>query len=47
MKIYKHFLTETKQEKTAIATFGRMNPPSIGHVKLAKKIEAEARKHKA
>ena len=47
MKIYKHFLTETKQEKTAVVTFGRMNPPSIGHVKLAKKIGAEARKHKA
>ena len=47
MKIYKNFLTETKQEKTAVVTFGRMNPPSIGHVKLAKKIGAEARKHKA
>jgi hypothetical protein len=47
MKIYKHFLTETKQEKTAVATFGRMNPPSIGHVKLAKKILSEARKHRA
>ena len=47
MKIYKKFLVETKQEKTAIATFGRMNPPSIGHVKLAKKILSEARKHKA
>ncbi len=47
MKIYKNFLAETKQEKTAVVTFGRMNPPSIGHVKLAKKIEAEARKHKA
>ena len=47
MKIYKNFLKETKQEKTAVATFGRMNPPSIGHVKLAKKILSEARKHRA
>ena len=46
MKIYKNFLTETKQEKTAVATFGRMNPPSIGHVKLAKKILSEAKKHR-
>ncbi len=47
MKIYKNFLVETKQEKTAIATYGRMNPPTIGHVKLAKKILSEARRHKA
>jgi len=47
MKIYKKFLVETKQEKTAIATYGRMNPPTIGHVKLAKKILSEARRHKA
>ena len=37
MKNYNNFLVETKQEKTAIATYGRMNPPTIGHVKLAKK----------
>jgi len=47
MKNYKNFLVETKQEKTAIATYGRMNPPTIGHVKLAKKILSEARRHKA
>ena len=47
MKNYNNFLVETKQEKTAIATYGRMNPPTIGHVKLAKKILSEARRHKA
>ena len=41
MKNYKNFLVETKQEKTAIATYGRMNPPTIGHVKLAKKIKVK------
>ena len=47
MKLYKHFLAETKEEKTAVVTYGRMNPPTIGHVKLAKKIHAEARRRKA
>ena len=47
MKLYKNFLTESKQGKTAIATYGRMNPPTIGHVKLAKKIQTEARRRKA
>ena len=31
----------------AVIAFGRMNPPSVGHEKLAKKISNEARKRKA
>ena len=47
MTNYRNFLAEAKQEKTAVVTYGRMNPPTIGHVKLAKKIEAVARSKKA
>ena len=28
----------------AVVAFGRMNPPTVGHEKLAKKISDEARK---
>jgi|TARA_R110000822_G_scaffold1367_4_gene6369 hypothetical protein len=31
----------------AVVAFGRMNPPTVGHEKLAKKISDEARKRKA
>ena len=47
MTNYRNFLAEAKQEKTAVVTYGRMNPPTIGHVKLAKKIETVARGKKA
>ena len=40
MTNYRNFLAEAKQEKTAVVTYGRMNPPTIGHVKLAKKSES-------
>ena len=33
--------------KKAVIAFGRMNPPTVGHEKLAKKIESVARKEKA
>jgi len=33
MKTYKSFMTEKKGD-TAIFTFGRFNPPTVGHEKL-------------
>ena len=33
--------------KKLVFTFGRMNPPTIGHEKLAKKIKEVARKENA
>ena len=30
----------------AVFAFGRMNPPTVGHEKLAKKVSDEARKRK-
>jgi hypothetical protein len=33
--------------KKAVVAFGRLNPPTVGHEKLAKKIESVARKEKA
>lgn len=34
-------------EKTAVLAFGRMNPPTVGHEKLIKKVHEEAKKRKA
>jgi hypothetical protein len=34
MKSYNSFIKEAKNEKVAVVTFGRLNPPSIGHSKL-------------
>ena len=31
--------------KTVVFTFGRMNPPTIGHEKLVNKVKAIAKKH--
>ena len=31
--------------KTVVFTFGRMNPPTIGHEKLANKVKAVAKKY--
>ena len=31
--------------KTVVFTFGRMNPPTIGHEKLVNKVKANAKKH--
>lgn len=36
------FIQEQK-EKTVVVTFGRFNPPTIGHELLLKKVESEAR----
>jgi nicotinic acid mononucleotide adenylyltransferase len=33
--------------KKAVVAFGRMNPPTVGHEKLANKIKSVANKEKA
>ena len=38
---------EEEVSSTAVFTFGRMNPPTIGHEKLVKKIEAVAKQNNA
>ena len=43
MKSFKEYLCEEK-EKSVVFTFGRMNPPTIGHEKLLKAIDTEAKK---
>ena len=40
-------LAAVVKKKTAVFTFGRMNPPTIGHEKLIDKVIAVARKEKA
>ena len=35
------------KEKHAVMTFGRMNPPTVGHEKLIKKVHSIAQKHSA
>jgi len=37
---FKNFLVE--EEKTIFFTFGRMNPPTIGHEKLLNALEEES-----
>ena len=43
MKTYKSFMTE-KKEDTAIFTFGRFNPPTVGHEKLVVAVANVARR---
>ena len=38
MKSYTQFIKEAKKEKGAVVTFGRMNPPTIGHQKLVDQV---------
>ena len=38
MKSYTQFIKEAKKEKVAVVTFGRMNPPTIGHQKLVDQV---------
>lgn len=42
---FKDFILEEK-EKTAVFTFGRFNPPTIGHQKLVDKVKDVAHEHK-
>ena len=42
------FLRESKEDRcAAVLSFGRMNPPTIGHQKLMKKIVEVAQKENA
>jgi hypothetical protein len=45
MITFKNFLNE-EDEKTAVFSFGRMNPPTTGHGKLIKKVMMVAKKEK-
>ena len=36
--LYHFFLEEGSKKRTAVLSFGRMNPPTIGHQKLMKKL---------
>ena len=47
MKSYSQFLREVKKEKTAVVTFGRMNPPTIGHQKLVDNVLRVAKQNGA
>ena len=38
MKSYRQFISEAKSD-TAVFSFGRMNPPTIGHEKLLNKVK--------
>lgn len=40
-------LFEVKRQKKAVFTFGRMNPPTLGHEKLIKKVLSVAKQHSA
>ena len=47
MKTLRRLVLETKNGKTAVLSYGRMNPPTIGHVKLADKIISLSKRQKA
>lgn len=48
MKSFLEIVEETKQgEKHHVMTFGRMNPPTTGHLKLIHKVKDVAEKHNA
>lgn len=38
-----YILAEINEEKSVVLAFGRMNPPTVGHEKLVKKIQAVAK----
>ena len=48
MKSFLELVEETKQgEKHHVMTFGRMNPPTTGHLKLIDKVKEVAKQHNA
>ena len=48
MKSFLELVEETKEsEKHHVTTFGRMNPPTTGHLKLINKVKEVAHKHNA
>ena len=46
MKTYRKFIKEAKS-KAVVFTFGRMNPPTVGHGKLIAKVVSVAKKERA
>ena len=48
MKSFLDLIKEQEEyEKHHVITFGRMNPPTTGHLKLINKVKEIAKKHKA
>jgi hypothetical protein len=47
MKSFLSFLAEEKEDKHAVLTFGRMNPPTVGHEKVVQKVHEVAKEHNA
>ena len=47
MLSFKEYIAESKNLKTVVLAFGRMNPPTIGHKKLMEKIVSVAKKENA
>ena len=47
MKQLKDILFEANKGKAVVFTFGRFQPPTIGHEKLIRKVIDVSRKHKA
>lgn len=46
MKTFQRYLMEAR-ETTMVTSFGRMNPPSIGHEKLIRRVESVAKSSNA
>lgn len=42
MKGFKEYLLQEKPSKSVVFTFGRFNPPTVGHEKLIEKVAKEA-----
>lgn len=47
MKTFRDLLEETEPKKPVVVGWGRMNPPTTGHLKLIDKVREVADKHKA
>ncbi len=44
MKTFSTFLKEEKEAKHAVIAYGRMNPPTTGHLKVVNKVQDVAKK---
>ena len=45
MQSFIDFLTEEAEAKHAVLAYGRMNPPTTGHLKVVNKVQELAKKH--
>ena len=45
MQSFIDFLTEEAEAKHAVLAYGRMNPPTTGHLKVVNKVQEVAKKH--